>query len=74
MTIRPIHNSSDYAQSLERLTALLQSNPALNSEAASEIEVLTTLIEEYEDKYFPIAPPSLIEAVRFRMDQQGEKI
>ena len=35
------------------------------------LEVLTTLVEAFEDKHHPIAPPNAIEAIRFRLDQLG---
>ena len=35
------------------------------------MEVLTTLIEAYENKHYPFGPASPIEAIKFRMEQQG---
>jgi HTH-type transcriptional regulator/antitoxin HigA len=35
------------------------------------LDVLTTLVEAYERKHFPIDPPDPIEAIRFRLEQQG---
>jgi len=32
---------------------------------------MLTLIEAYERKHFPIAPPDPIEAIKFRMEQGG---
>jgi HTH-type transcriptional regulator/antitoxin HigA len=37
------------------------------------MEILVTLIEAYENKYYPISSPDPIEAIRFRMEQQGLK-
>ena len=37
------------------------------------MEVLVTLIEAYENKHYPVSPPDPIEAIKFRMDQQGLK-
>lgn len=73
MNIRPIHNSKDHEQALARLTALLESDPAPDSDAGAELEVIATLIEKFEAESFPIAPPTPLEAIRFRMDQQGLK-
>ena len=36
-----------------------------------ELELLTALVEMYEDKHYPISPPDPIEAIKFRMDQLG---
>jgi len=35
------------------------------------MEVLVTLIEAYENKHYPISPPDPVEAIKFRMEQQG---
>lgn len=35
------------------------------------MEIPVTLIESYEKKHYPITPPDPIEAIKFRMDQQG---
>jgi HTH-type transcriptional regulator/antitoxin HigA len=36
-------------------------------------EVISILIEKYEDEHFPIGLPDPIEAVKFRMEQMGMK-
>ncbi len=41
------------------------------SPAAERLEVLVTLVQAYEAEHHPIAPPDPIEAIRFRMEQQG---
>ena len=41
------------------------------SEEIAELEVLAILVERYEREAFPIAPPSPIDAIRFRMEQMG---
>jgi HTH-type transcriptional regulator / antitoxin HigA len=51
--IRPIKTETDYQEALERAGALMSSKP--NTPEADELEVLATLIELYEDKYFPLA-------------------
>jgi len=35
------------------------------------LDVLATLVDAYESKHFPIDPPDPIEAIRFRLEQQG---
>jgi len=40
---------------------------------ADQMEILVTLIEAYENKHYPITPPNPIEAIKFRMEQQGLK-
>ena len=65
--IRPIKTESDYQVALERAGVLMSSQP--NTPEADELEVLATLIELYEDKYFPIDLPDPIAAIEFRLEQ-----
>lgn len=51
---------------LEEIFQALEGTPE-----ADEREVLVTLIEAYENKHYPVAPPDPIEAIKFRMEQQG---
>jgi HTH-type transcriptional regulator/antitoxin HigA len=37
----------------------------------NDLEVLTTLVDDYEERVHPISPPDPIEAIRFRMEQAG---
>ena len=37
----------------------------------NQLDVLATLVEAYERKHFPIDPPDPIEAIKFRLEQQG---
>lgn len=67
--IRPIHSEQDYTAALSRVEALMDLN---RSEAEDdELDVLATLIEVYEDRYFPMDSPDPIEAIKFRMQQLG---
>jgi HTH-type transcriptional regulator/antitoxin HigA len=67
--IKPVRTNHDLELAKERLAGLIRSNQegALND----EIEVLSTLIEQYERATIQIAAASPVEAIRFRMDQQG---
>jgi HTH-type transcriptional regulator / antitoxin HigA len=65
--IRPIKTEADYQAALSRAGSLMSCSP--NTPEADELEVLATLIELYEDKYFPIGLPDPIAAIRFRLEQ-----
>ena len=54
---------------LHRLDVVFQA--AEGTPAADEMEILVTLIEAYENKHYPIGPADPIEAIKFRMEQQG---
>jgi len=69
MNIQPIHNDADLDRAFARLEELWAAEPG--TPEADEIEVLSILIEKYEDKHFSIGPSDPIEAITFRMEQQG---
>ena len=69
MTIKPIRNRDDYELTLGKVEALMDAEP--ESEAFDELEVLTALVENYEAKHFAIDAPDPIEAIKFRMEQEG---
>lgn len=69
MNIRPIRTDEDLRTALRRLEAVFQADEG--TQEADEMEVLVTLIEAYENKHYPIGPADPIEAIKFRMDQQG---
>ena len=69
MTIKPIRSEKDLRAAFKRLDVIFQA-PAGTLEA-DEMEVLVTLIEAYENKHYPISPPDPVEAIKFRMEQQG---
>lgn len=54
---------------MERLEVLFDARPG--SKEGDELEVLTILIEKYEDEQFPVGLPDPIEAIKFRMEQLG---
>lgn len=73
MTIRPIKTVADYKLALEEVSVLIERNPPGGSDDADRLEVLGTLVAQYENTHFPIENPSPIEAIEFRIDQLGLK-
>lgn len=69
MNIKPIRSDDDLRAALRRLEAVFQANEG--TPEADEMEVLVTLIEAYENKHYPIGPADPVEAIKFRMEQQG---
>ena len=69
MSIRPIHNDADLDRAFARMEELWAAEEG--SPEADEIEVLSILIERYEDEHYPIGPSDPIEAIKFHMEQQG---
>src|SRR6266540_5203195 len=71
MTIKPIKTERDYQNALREIEKLWDAKP--NTAAGDRLDVLVTLVEAYEQKRYPIAPPDPVEAIKFRMDQLGLK-
>jgi len=71
--IKPIKNKKQYESYLERAYDLLQIELRPNTSAADELELISILIESYEQKHYAIAPPHPVEAILFRLDQLGMK-
>jgi HTH-type transcriptional regulator/antitoxin HigA len=67
--IKPIRSDHDLELATERLAGLIKSNQ--EGAFSDEIEVLSTLIEQYERATIPMSTTSPVGAIRFRMDQQG---
>jgi len=71
MEIKPIKTEKDYEKSLERLELIFDANP--NSKEGDEAEILSMLIDSYENKYYPIKAPDPIEAIKIRMEEMNLK-
>jgi HTH-type transcriptional regulator/antitoxin HigA len=69
MNIKAIKTEKDYNQALKRLEEIFHAD--INSPEGDEAEVLSILIEKYEDEHHPIGMPDPIEAIKFRMEQMG---
>ena len=67
MNIKVIKTEDDYQQALKRLEVIFDS--PIDSPEGDEAEILSILIEKYEDEHYPIGPPDPIEAIKFRMEQ-----
>jgi len=70
MNIKPIKNERDYEQALRRVESLWKSPEG--SAESDELDVLATLIEAYEREHFPIDLPDPVEAIKFRLEQEGK--
>lgn len=71
MNIRPIHTPADYEAALKDVSTLIDRDPAPGTPQGDRLDVLTTLIQAYEVRHCPIDAPDPIEAIKFRMEQQG---
>ena len=71
MTIKPIKNEKDYQEALERVELIFDA--ALDSPEADEAEILTMLIDNYEQEFYTIQAPDPIEAIKIRMEEMNVK-
>lgn len=69
MNIKPVKTKKDYQNALLRLEAIFDAKPGTSE--GDELEVLSILVEKYENEHFPIDLPDPIEAIKFRMEQIG---
>ena len=71
MNIKPIKSEEDYISTLNQIESLMDAKP--NTPQMDKLEVLTTLVEAYEAQHYVIDAPDPIEAIKFRMEQEGLK-
>lgn len=71
MEIKPIKTEADYRSALKRLEAIFDA--PVGSSESDEADILAMLIENYENKHFPIEAPDPIEAIKIRMEQLSLK-
>ena len=69
MEIKAIKTEGDYNEALNRLEEIFHAK--LDTPEGDEAEVISILIEKYEEEHFPIGMPDPIEAIKFRMEQMG---
>ena len=69
MIKRLIKKEKDYNLALARIEKLMDSKPG--TPEFDELELLSTLVEIFEDEHFPIGMPDPLSAIKFRMEQLG---
>ena len=67
--VKPIRTKADYKAALAEIEALWGARSG--TPRGDRLDVLATLIDAYEAEHHPIDPPDPIDAIRFRMEQQG---
>lgn len=67
MNLKLIKSEADYQKALERLEIIFDAKK--NTPQGDELEVLSLLIDRYENENFPIDLPDPVEAIKFRMEQ-----
>jgi len=70
MQVKPIKTEADHHAALREIEDLWGAEESTPD--GDRLEVLATLVEAYEESHFPIDIPDPIEAIKFRLEQQGE--
>jgi HTH-type transcriptional regulator/antitoxin HigA len=70
MHLKPIKTDTDHEAALKEIERLWDAEEG--TAAGDRLEILTTLVEAYEESHFPMDLPDPIEAIKFRLEQQGE--
>jgi HTH-type transcriptional regulator/antitoxin HigA len=71
MDLKPIKTETDYRNALKRLEDIFDAKPGTNE--SDELEILGLLVDDYENKHYPIEAPDPIEAIKIRMEEMQLK-
>jgi HTH-type transcriptional regulator/antitoxin HigA len=67
MNLKPIKTEADYRAALKRLEEIFDAKPG--SPGGDELEILGLMVDDYENKHYPIEAPDPIEAIKIRMEE-----
>jgi HTH-type transcriptional regulator/antitoxin HigA len=67
--VKPIRTEADHEAALKEIEALW--GAASGTPEGDRLDVLATLVDDYESRHYPMDPPDPVEAIRFLMEQQG---
>ena len=71
MNISPIRTEKDYRLALRRVDQLIALDPVENTPEYDELDIISTLVEVYEDVHYPIESPDPVDAVKYIMQEKG---
>ena len=71
--LKVIHSKEQYDAYLHEVQVLMAKAPAPNTSESDRLELLTVLLEAYENSKYPVESPDPIDAIQFRMQEKGLK-
>jgi len=71
MELKPIKTEVDYRAALKRLEEIFDAKPG--TQESDELEILGLMVDNYENKHYPIEAPDPIEAIKIRMEEMHLK-
>jgi HTH-type transcriptional regulator/antitoxin HigA len=69
MTPKIIKSDADYRKALAHVESLMDAESG--SQKESELELWSLLVERFEETHYPVDSPDPVEAIKFRMEQEG---
>lgn len=69
MSPKILKTETEYRRALERIDSLMEASPGSPDE--DDLELWSLLVERYEEEHFPMDFPDPVEAIKFRMEQEG---
>lgn len=76
MSPKVIKTEKEYNQAVSRIYELIHSDSLAieaGTDKGDELELLSILVERYENEHFPVEAPDPIEAIKFRIEQMNLK-
>lgn len=67
MDLKPIKTEADYRAALKRVEVIFDAK--LGTPESDELEILGLMVDDYENKHYPIEAPDPIEAIKIRMEE-----
>jgi len=67
MDLKPIKTEADYRAALKRVEEIFDAK--LGTPESDELEILGLMVDDYENKHYPIEAPDPIEAIKIRMEE-----
>lgn len=71
MELKPIKTEADYRAALKRLEEIFDAQ--LGTPESDELDILGLMVDDYENKHYPIEAPDPIEAIKIRMEEMHLK-
>lgn len=71
MNIKPIRTERDYKAALKRIDELIAIDPKEGTVSFDELDLISTLVESYENIHYPIEAPDPVEAIQYIMEEKG---
>ena len=69
MELKTLKTKEEYTKTLQRFETIFQAETG--TKESDEADVLALLIKDFEERHYLIEAPDPIEAIKYRMEQQG---